>query len=133
MSGMGKIKVNFKNFLGEFNTKKVTLVVVVSIIAFLFTPGFLLNLPPVGPPNNDDKVKEIQSFFNFKTNIYSMIVHSIVIGLVFYLFITVKSFYKLIKFQSYSLIKSENSYIFKIVLNCCFKVSNCSIKNVITI
>lgn len=98
---MGKIKVNFKNFLGEFNTKKVILAVVVSIIAFLFTPGFLLNLPPVGPPNDDDKVKEIPSpFFNFKTNIYSMIVHSIVIGLVFYLFITVKPFYKLIGLQS---------------------------------
>ena len=100
MGVMGsKIKGNAKNFVGQLNTKKVLLAIVVSVIAFFFTPGFILNLPPVGPPNDD--VKEIPSpFFTFTTNIYSMLFHSIVIGLVFYLFITVKFFYKLIGFQS---------------------------------
>lgn len=97
---ISKIKNNAKNFFGQLNTKKILLSIIVSIIAFLFTPGFLLNLPPVGPPNDDD-VKEIPSpFFNFKTNIYSMIIHSIVIGLVFYFFITIKSFYGIIGIQS---------------------------------
>lgn len=97
---ISKVKNNAKNFFGQLNTKKILLSIIVSIIAFLFTPGFLLNLPPVGPPNDDD-VKEIPSpFFNFKTNIYSMIIHSIVIGLVFYFFITIKSFYGIIGIQS---------------------------------
>lgn len=95
-----KIKGNAKNFFGQLNTKKILLSVIVSIIAFLFTPGFLLNLPPVGPPNDDD-VKEIPSpFFTFTTNIYSMAVHSVVIGIVFYLFLTIKSIHGLFGIQS---------------------------------
>ena len=100
MGVMGqKIKGNAKNFLGQLNTKKILLAIVVSIIAFLFTPGFILNLPPIGPPNDD--VKEIPSpFFSFKTNIYSMAVHSVVIGFIFYLFLTIKSLHGLIGIQS---------------------------------
>lgn len=98
--GVGqKIKGNAANFFGQLNNKKVILAVVVSIIAFLFTPGFILNLPPVGPPNDD--VKEIPSpFFTFTTNIYSMAVHSLVIGIVFYLFLTIKSIHGLFGIQS---------------------------------
>ena len=101
MGMMGsKIKGNAKNFTGQLNTKKILLSIVVSVIAFLFTPGFILNLPPVGPPNDDD-VKEIPSpFFTFTTNVYSMAVHSVVIGTVFYLFLTIKSIHGLFGIQS---------------------------------
>ena len=73
------------NFFSQLNSKKISLTVIVIIISFLFTPGLILNLPPSGPPKNE-KTEKIVGAFN--TNIYSMIVHSLVIGLVFYLLIT---------------------------------------------
>jgi len=93
------IKQNAISYFGQLNTKKILLAVVVSILAFLFTPGFLLNLPPVGPPNDD--VKDIPSaFFSYKNNIYSILVHSTLIGLLFYSFISIKFFYNIIGIQS---------------------------------
>jgi hypothetical protein len=93
------IKQNAYSYFGQLNTKKILLAFVVSIIAFLFTPGFILNLPPIGPPNDD--VKEIPSlFFSFKTNIYSMLVHSVVIGVLFYAFISIKFLYNALGIQS---------------------------------
>jgi len=78
------------NFFDQLNKKKILLTFIVVIVSFLFTPGLILNLPPSGPPK-DEKTEKIFGAFN--TNLYSMLVHSVVIGVVFYLLLVTQKFF----------------------------------------
>ena len=79
-----------KKFMTQLNTKKILLALVVGVISFIFSPGLLLTLPPSGYPDDEKNASIINSF---KTNLWAMIAHAVVISSILYIILSVQIFY----------------------------------------
>ena len=81
--------------MGGINMKKLLFAIFIFVICFIFSPGLFLNLPPKGYPEDESN----GVVFSWKTNLYSMIVHAVVIAIVVYIFLIWPKLQKLLGFK----------------------------------